>query len=278
MGGVEGGSRFAKTENFYRPQWSYSKVIFSQVCVKNSVHGGGEAVCLSACWDTPPGRHPPPGKTPPQADTPQPPGYGYYSGRYASYWNAFLYFQFLWTGTFRYVDFPTYLLICAFSVKCFGMNYLNPHSRSHVWCYIYLAESINTQSVGMYPIQPVGLWIRHLINRCRKNVTVSSNTNWGKLGSMCLCRTPIARISLYLKDVWNTFNDCNASLRVMQWDLDILPWVAPDNDPSLLFSSSLAVQNTVLNAIAFLVRLKQQDLYRKFPVVSDSSIDLFSSS
>ena len=46
---------------FYRPQRSWAKVIFSQVCVKNSVHGG-EGVCLSACWDT----HPPP----PRADTP----------------------------------------------------------------------------------------------------------------------------------------------------------------------------------------------------------------
>ena len=30
--------------------------MFSQACVKNSVHGGG-AVCPIACWDTPPG-HP----------------------------------------------------------------------------------------------------------------------------------------------------------------------------------------------------------------------------
>ena len=29
----------------------WGKVIFSEVCVKNSVHRG---VCLSACWDTPP--------------------------------------------------------------------------------------------------------------------------------------------------------------------------------------------------------------------------------
>ena len=56
---------------FYRPQRSWAKVIFSQACVKNSVHGG-EGVCLSA---TPPGpgthpreqtpprtRHTPPGK------------------------------------------------------------------------------------------------------------------------------------------------------------------------------------------------------------------------
>ena len=41
---------------------SCGKVIFSQACVKNSVHGAG-GVCLSACWDTPPGQtpSPPPG-------------------------------------------------------------------------------------------------------------------------------------------------------------------------------------------------------------------------
>ena len=27
--------------NFYRPQRSWAKVIFSEACVKNSVHGGG---------------------------------------------------------------------------------------------------------------------------------------------------------------------------------------------------------------------------------------------
>ena len=49
----------------YRPQRSWAKVTFSQVCVKNSVHRGGEGVCLSACWDTPPGAD-----TPPRADPP----------------------------------------------------------------------------------------------------------------------------------------------------------------------------------------------------------------
>ena len=34
----------------------WGKVIFSQACVKNYVHGG---VCLSACWDTPLGAAPP---------------------------------------------------------------------------------------------------------------------------------------------------------------------------------------------------------------------------
>ena len=52
---------------------SCGKVMFSQACV-----------CLSACWDTPPG------KTPPR-QTPPPPVDGYCSRRYASYWDAFLY-------------------------------------------------------------------------------------------------------------------------------------------------------------------------------------------
>ena len=30
--------------------------MFSQACVKNSVHGGGGGFCPTACWDTPPPR------------------------------------------------------------------------------------------------------------------------------------------------------------------------------------------------------------------------------
>ena len=44
---------------------SCGKVIFSEACVKNSVHReGGGGVCLSACWDTPPWTDTPPGQTP----------------------------------------------------------------------------------------------------------------------------------------------------------------------------------------------------------------------
>ena len=96
-----------------------AKVMFLQVSVCPQ---GGEVVCLSACWDDPhlpppgpgtgqtppqgPGRHPPgPGRThsppPHQADT-HPPDQAdpppeadssirSTSGRYASYWNAFLF-------------------------------------------------------------------------------------------------------------------------------------------------------------------------------------------
>ena len=34
---------------FYRPQRSCGKVMFSEACVKNSVHTGGGGVCPSAC-------------------------------------------------------------------------------------------------------------------------------------------------------------------------------------------------------------------------------------
>ena len=102
---------------------SCRKVMFSQACVKNSVHGRG--VCIPACngadnpwadppnkedvpprqthtpWaDTPLGQTPLLGRHPSWADTPlgqTPPGrYSPMrdtvstSGRYASYWNAYL--------------------------------------------------------------------------------------------------------------------------------------------------------------------------------------------
>ena len=59
----------------YRPQRSWAKVIFSQACVKNSVHRA-EGVCLSTCWDTPPkpGRPPPPREQTPPGPGRHPPG------------------------------------------------------------------------------------------------------------------------------------------------------------------------------------------------------------
>ena len=82
--------------------------IFTSVCLST----GGRGVCLSACWDThsttpPPSRHPTPpdqapplpdplpDQAPPGADTPPPReadcSIRLTSGRYASYWNAFLF-------------------------------------------------------------------------------------------------------------------------------------------------------------------------------------------
>ena len=85
--------------HFYRPQRSWAKVMFLQASVILSTGG----VCLSACWDTtPPRSRPPQSRHPPGADT-HPPreqttppreadsGIRSTSGRYASYWNAFLF-------------------------------------------------------------------------------------------------------------------------------------------------------------------------------------------
>ena len=111
------------TEVFYRPQRSCGQGnIFAPVC--HSVHGGGG--CLPQCmlgyhtpWEhtpppgadppwnrhppeqTPPwGRHPPGGDTPPEQTPPRadPPreadsGIRSMSGRYAPYWNAFLFLR-----------------------------------------------------------------------------------------------------------------------------------------------------------------------------------------
>ena len=94
---------------FYRPQRSCGQGnIFTPVC--HSVHRGEEGVCLSACWDTPlplgadpPGADPPGSRPPPGADTPlgvdtpreADSSIRSMSGRYASYWNAFLSILFL---------------------------------------------------------------------------------------------------------------------------------------------------------------------------------------
>ena len=109
----------------YRPQRSWAKVIFSQACVKNSVHRGGVSREPPGTRQTPPPQdqgEPPlgPGRPPQQGEPPgrenplgrenpsgtkknPPPGPGRpppgreedcsirsMSGRYASYWNTFL--------------------------------------------------------------------------------------------------------------------------------------------------------------------------------------------
>ena len=69
--------------------------IFTSVC-QEFCPQGGEGVCLSACWDTPPREQTPREQTPPRTrQTPLPREAGSSirstSGRYASYWNAFLF-------------------------------------------------------------------------------------------------------------------------------------------------------------------------------------------
>ena len=51
-----------KSLNCYRPQQSWGKVIFSEACVKNSVHRGGLPHCML--------EYTPQEQTPPRADTP----------------------------------------------------------------------------------------------------------------------------------------------------------------------------------------------------------------
>ena len=73
--------------HFYRPQTKFRETIFfSQACIKNSVHGGGD--CLPQCMlgYALPGRHYP-GRNPPGR---HPPPDSHCSGRYVSYWNAWL--------------------------------------------------------------------------------------------------------------------------------------------------------------------------------------------
>ena len=82
--------------HYYRPQRSCDKIMFSQASV--ILFTGGVA---DTPWtDTPRGQTPPLARHPPRADTHTPPaqcmlGYTplHCSGWYASYWNAFLYFN-----------------------------------------------------------------------------------------------------------------------------------------------------------------------------------------
>ena len=57
--------------HYYRPQRSWAKVIFSQACVKNSVHGGVSASVHAGIH--PPGTRPPGSGRPPGDQTPHPP-------------------------------------------------------------------------------------------------------------------------------------------------------------------------------------------------------------
>ena len=92
----------------YLPQRSWGKVMFLHVSVILFTWG----VCLSACWDTthlweqnPPEQTPPPG-----VDNPPRPGkiacweIRARSGRYASYWNAFLFSRSFSSNTYFYMQ------------------------------------------------------------------------------------------------------------------------------------------------------------------------------
>ena len=72
----------------------WGKVIFSEACVKNSVHGGGLPHCMLG-YPTAPPRADPPGAEPPLSRHPTGSSACWEiwatSGRYASYWNAILF-------------------------------------------------------------------------------------------------------------------------------------------------------------------------------------------
>ena len=126
--------------------------MFSQACVKNSVHGvgvGGVYPSMhwgtppSACWDThthtpcpvhagmhSPWADTPPGQTHthlPWADTPPPDGHC--SEWYASYWNAFLFL----------IPFSTVFVVCLF--VCGNLEHLQTASSSVNICLLVFLQS-----------------------------------------------------------------------------------------------------------------------------------------
>ena len=84
----------------YRPQTKFVKAMFLHVSVSHSVHGGGGSIWAGTHPDryTPKQVHHPPAGTPTPPGQVHPPGAVHEiratSGRYASYWNAFLYLPF----------------------------------------------------------------------------------------------------------------------------------------------------------------------------------------
>ena len=99
---------FQQAHRHYRPQQSCENYVFTPVCY--SVHRGGLPQCKLG-YHTPGTRHPPGAGTPPWSRHPPdqtppvpaplgpaplgadpPSGDGYCCGRYASYWNAFLFY------------------------------------------------------------------------------------------------------------------------------------------------------------------------------------------
>ena len=91
---VAGSILFTVMTNFYRPQRSWGKVIFSETCVKNSVHKWGSAPLhagIHAPRSTPLQEQPP---ATPRSRHPQRSACWEIratSGLYESYWNAFLF-------------------------------------------------------------------------------------------------------------------------------------------------------------------------------------------
>ena len=85
---------------YYCPQTKLRKGnVFTSVCQEFCPQGSVHAPGRHPTGQTLPGRHPPgrriPGQTHPLSRHPPPPSDGYYSRQYASYWNAFLFLNFV---------------------------------------------------------------------------------------------------------------------------------------------------------------------------------------
>ena len=120
----------------YRPQRSSGKVMFLHLFVSHSVNGGVSASVHAGIHDFPWADTAPPGSPPPR-QTPPPLGRhlsaeGHCSGRYASYWNAFLLF----------LRFLCWVSLSVLSVsRCSDGNYSKLwlhitvfHKKKNQWC------------------------------------------------------------------------------------------------------------------------------------------------
>ena len=113
------------TSHFYRPQRSCGKVMFSEASVILFTGGGrhpspGRHPALpSTCWD----RNPPAQCMLGYSPSP----HGHCSGRCASYWNAFLYCDYLHSPTHR----PISVSLHGYHMFCFGEHSVNPATALH---------------------------------------------------------------------------------------------------------------------------------------------------
>ena len=141
---------------FYRPQTKFAKVMFL-TCLSVILFTRGW-VCLSTCWDayppgpeagTPPGPEASPPPSGPEADPPQSSvcwEIRATRGRYASYWNAYLFFFKIWRISVLFVGplIPLLglLVMCALGFKArvdpllaclIACGQWIP--QIHLWCY-----------------------------------------------------------------------------------------------------------------------------------------------
>ena len=109
-------------------------------------------VCLSAYWDTtspppmsrhPPSRHPPPEQAPPRAGTP---GIQSMSGRYASYWNAFLFSDAKVISDHNYITRYLNLKIYTYNTLAWSLSHLGQLHTSI--CVKLTLQKVPTQEMS----------------------------------------------------------------------------------------------------------------------------------